>query len=60
MVERRDVPPHVLFVLPVRDVIHTRARVFPQTLKGCHQRGWCEQMRKREKSRRLACLGQFR
>src|SRR3989441_1055878 len=35
MVERRDVPPHVQFVLPVRDLVHARARVFPQTLKGC-------------------------
>jgi hypothetical protein len=27
MVERRDVPPHVLLVLPVRDLIHPRSRL---------------------------------
>src|SRR5580700_4680377 len=31
IVERRNVPPHVLLVFPVRDLVHTRARVLPQT-----------------------------
>ena len=34
MVERRDVPPHVLLVFLVRDFVHACARVFPQTFEG--------------------------